>query len=440
MPKPKLIFSCSYCDAQFPKWIGRCEQCGKWGTINSTPTPPPASSPLPTTATVAAKKPTSLTTVTDTHVERISSGHTQIDEVLGGGFVAGSLTLLGGDPGVGKSTLALAISAHIPNSLYISAEESLAQISLRAKRLGVTTLSLLHETQCETLVATIAKEQPPLAIIDSIQTISSRAASGEVGSVSQIKACTAQILEIAKRTGVAVLLIGHVTKDGAVAGPKTLEHLVDTVLYLEGDEQRDVRILRSTKHRFGATDTIGIFAMQENGLQPILNPTAAFLPDQRAHTPGVVLSVTMDGKQPLVIEVQALTTKTTFGYPQRRVSGCDLNRLQVLLAVLIERAKLPLAQYDVHVNIVGGITVKEPAVDLAIALAIISSLKNIALPRDTVAFGEVGLGGEIRPIRYLEKRIAESTKMGFGTIFSPQHSLPAKTTQLLTITDALNHL
>lgn len=420
MAKPTLLYECSHCDAQYPKWVGRCEQCGKWSTVATTPISLSAPSATAGVLLAAAKKPTALSSITTTEAPaRLAISIQEIDRVLGGGVVPGSLILLGGDPGVGKSTLSLHIASRIPGALYISGEESVEQIRLRATRLGITELLLLHETGCATILATIEQEKPPFVVIDSIQTVVSDLAEGAAGSVSQIRACTAQILEVAKRTNTAVWIVGHVTKDGSVAGPRTLEHLVDAVLYLEGDEAHEMRILRGVKNRFGTTDEVGIFAMHETGLEPARNPATAFLTSDRADVPGNVVTVLMDGKQPLLVEVQALTTRTTFGYPQRRSSGFDLNRLQVLIAVLTQRANLPLSQYDVHVNIVGGVKVTEPAADLAIAAAIASSLKNIAFPRTMVAFGEVGLGGEVRPVKALEKRVQEAKQFGFETVLAP---------------------
>ncbi len=414
------IFSCSNCDAQFPKWIGRCEQCGKWDTVaeavseQAKPHAPAVGSKVP------AKTPTNIKDVDVSATKRIATADSGLDRVLGGGLVPGELVLLGGDPGVGKSTLLLRLAAAIPGALYISGEESLEQIALRAGRLGIAELNTIHDTHCESILATITKEHPPVAIIDSIQTIGSSAVSGDIGSVSQIRACTASILEVTKSVGTAIVVVGHVTKDGAVAGPKTLEHLVDAVLYLEGDQHHQMRVLRSVKNRFGSTDEISLYEMKEEGLQPVTNPTAAFLTTDRTQSPGTILTIIIDGKQPLLVEVQALATKTSFGYPQRRASGFDLNRLQLLIAVLTQHAKLPLDQYDVHVNIVGGMKIKEPAADLAVACAIVSSLQDVAFPTAAVAFGEIGLGGEVRQVKLSGKREQEAKTLSLSPVHSAQ--------------------
>lgn len=418
MPKSQTIFTCSHCDAQYPKWAGRCEQCGKWDTIAQTVAPDAVPHAPATHSDVPAKQPTQIADVDITKTVRIATQDAGLDRVLGGGLVPGELVLLGGDPGVGKSTLLLRLAAAVPDALYVSAEESLEQIALRAKRLGITDLTAIHDTHCEAILATLKKEQPPVAIIDSIQTIGSSAVSGDIGSVSQIRACTASILEVAKTTGTAVMLVGHVTKDGAVAGPKTLEHLVDAVLYLEGDQHHQMRILRSVKNRFGSTDEIALYQMEQSGLTLVTNPTSVFLNTDRTQSPGTILSIIMDGKQPLIVEVQALTTKTSYGYPQRRASGFDLNRLQLLIAVLTQHAKFPLDQFDVHVNIVGGLKIKEPAADLAVACAIMSSLQDSAFATSAVAFGEIGLGGEIRPVRSQDKRKKEAQTLSLQPVHS----------------------
>ncbi len=438
MKSPSRVFTCSNCDAQFSKWSGRCEQCGKWGTIDTEGSLPTAATKAGANLMAPARTPVSLKSIdpTQSKTERIHTTIAPVDTVLGGGFVPGSLVLLGGDPGVGKSTLSLHIASHVGRTLYISGEESIEQVRLRAVRLDSNDVLALHETNCDTILSTLVKEKPALAIIDSIQTITTSAAEGGAGSVGQIRACTTQILHVAKQHHIAVLLIGHVTKDGSVAGPKTLEHLVDAVLYLEGDDQHSMRILRAVKNRFGSTDEIGIFSMDSHGLTPTNAASSAFLSPDRVHVPGSIVTVLMDGKQPLLVEVQALTTRTTFGYPQRRASGFDLNRLQVLIAVLTARAGLPLGQYDVHVNVVGGVKATEPGADLAIAAAIVSSLRNVAWPSGTVAFGEVGLGGEVRPVRALDRRIQESIALGFSTCITPRFA-GATTSTVATVRDLI---
>ncbi len=417
--KPRIIFVCSKCDAQYQKWIGRCLECGSWGTVtevvehipeNKSDTPEALPAHIHTLASI------------DAHTtERIITKIPELDRVLGGGLVPGSLTLLGGEPGIGKSTLALQLAATTPSSLYISGEESVGQVKMRADRLQITstTLSLLNETSVESIIATIKAHTPKLAVIDSIQTISSEKVQGEAGSVSQVRACATLILEAAKSSGVPIIIIGHVTKEGSVAGPKTLEHLVDTVLYLEGDHYHTYRILRAVKNRFGATDEVGIFEMEGIGLLSVANPSATLIRERGEDMPGNVVTCVMEGTRPLLVEVQALVHKTAFGYPVRKASGFDLNRLHVLAAVLEKRAGLALSQYDIHLNIVGGIKIQEPAADLAVCLAIASSYKDKSLGMDTVVFGEVGLGGEVRSVRTQEKRIKESIDLGMKRIIVP---------------------
>jgi DNA repair protein RadA/Sms len=407
-----LLFECSACGAQFSKWTGRCLQCAKWGTLAETHAA--KSQPGSIQSSVPALTPVALTEVAKKNVERIKTEIAELDRVLGGGIVPGSLILLGGSPGIGKSTLALQLALAIPQTLYISGEESVEQIKLRADRLSLknSTLKLVTATELEPVLATIIAEKPALVILDSIQTIASTEVQGEAGSVSQIRACTVRLLEVAKQHHIPMILIGHVTKDGSVSGPKTLEHLVDTVLYFEGDRQHFYRLLRATKNRFGATDEVGVFQMTGSGLVEVKNPSAVFMADRQEATSGSVLTCLMEGTRPLIVEVQALVSKTAFGFPVRKASGFDLNRLHVLLAVLQKRAGLQLEQYDVHVNIVGGIEAEEPAADLAVALAVASSYKEKILGNDLIAFGEVGLGGEVRPVPQTEKRLKECEQLG----------------------------
>lgn len=352
--------------------------------------------------------------------KRLETGISELDRVLGGGLVPGSLVLLGGEPGIGKSTLTIQLASSIKKALIISGEESVGQIKLRAERLKLNapTLELANETNIDVIISTIREKNPPVAIIDSIQTTYSSDVEGEPGSPAQIRACTTKLLESIKTGNTAVILIGHVNKEGSVAGPKTLEHLVDTVVYLEGDRHHFYRILRTVKNRFGSTDEVGIFEMKENGLEEVKNPSAAFLSDRGKNLPGNILTCLIEGTRPLLVEVQALVNKTAFGYPARKASGFDLNRLYVLIAVLQKRAGLHLEQYDVHINIAGGLTADEPAADLAVALAIASAYKDKALGEDMAVFGEIGLGGEIRPIVNVEKRIKECEQLGLKRILT----------------------
>ena len=418
MNKDNIIFSCSNCNAQFQKWIGRCLECGKWGTIEKAQANTQKN--LNIENEYDAIKTTTLDEIQGKNFKRLKTGVEELDRVLGGGLVPGSLILLGGEPGVGKSTLALQLAALLPNALYLSGEESIEQIKLRAERLALKspTLQLANTTNIENIIATIQKN-PSLAIIDSVQTVSSSEAEGEAGNITQIRACTTKLMALAKTTGAVIVLIGQVTKDGAVAGPKTLEHLVDVVLYLEGDKYHQYRILRAAKNRFGSTDEIGVFNMMEHGLVEVKNPSAAFLSGREDTVPGSVVTCLVEGSRPVLVEIQALVTKTNFGYPQRRASGFDLNRLQVLIGVLGKRAGLPLDSYDVFLNVVGGIVAEEPAADLAVILALASALQNKTLPKNIAAFGEVGLGGEVRAVGQIRKRLEEIKKMGFEFAVTP---------------------
>lgn len=416
MPKPTTLYTCSNCDAQFPKWLGQCTECGTWGTVSeqvAAIVQKEAASKYPA-ATMHRGE-----VVSDTVTTRIATTITELDRVFGGGIVPGSLTLLGGEPGIGKSTLSAQIAALVPNTYYFSGEESIAQVSMRVQRLGINTnIALSNETIVETIAATISKDNPPLVIIDSIQTIYAASAEGEPGGTTQIRATATKLLEAAKKHNVAVIIIGHVTKDGNVAGPRTLEHLVDTVLYFEGDRYGQFRILRGVKNRFGATDEVGMFEMTEKGLVEVVNPSAALLEERGKAMPGSVVTALMEGTRPLLVEVQALVNKTVFGYPVRKASGFDINRLHVLTAVLQKRAGIDLSQYDIHINIVGGMQAREPAADLAVCFAIASSFRDTPLGKDLVVFGEVGLGGEVRSVSHTNHRVKEAASLGMKRVIT----------------------
>lgn len=424
MAKIEKMFECSHCGAQYQKWAGRCLECGKWGTIDKEARITNPEGTKTDTKKYQSAKITSLSEIKPELTKRVLTKNNELDRVLGGGIVPGSFVLLGGEPGIGKSTLSLQIATIIENSLYISGEESVEQIKLRADRIttqgahSTSTLKLANETNVETIAATIVEHKPPLAIIDSIQTIYSNEVEGEPGNISQVRTCAVKLLEVAKSTGTAIILVGHVTKEGTVAGPRTLEHLVDTVLYLEGDRYHDLRILRAVKNRFGSTDEIGMFEMASIGLVEVANPSQRLLAERGESMPGSVVTCLLEGTRPLLVEIQALVNTTVFGYPVRKASGFDLNRLHVLIAVLQKRAGLNLSQYDVHVNVVGGIQTDEPAADLAVALAVASAFKDKALGNDLAVFGEVGLGGEIRSIKFLEKRIKECENLGMKRILT----------------------
>ncbi|MBI5728387.1 MAG: DNA repair protein RadA [Candidatus Magasanikbacteria bacterium] len=419
------MFACSFCEAQYTKWVGRCPECGKWGTIDESKVQSPKSKVIS-----SSQKPTEtkrLGEIPQLTTNRFTINNPEIDRVLGGGIVPGSLILLGGEPGIGKSTLALQIAGTVPNTLYLSGEESLQQIGMRAARLTspLQQVRFAPATTLESILATLAAEKPTLAIIDSIQTVHAEDAAGEAGSVSQIRGSAGRFLEYAKNNTVAILLIGHVTKDGSVAGPKTLEHLVDTVLSFEGDRYRELRILRANKNRFGSTDEVGIFEMTGIGLTAVENPSAMLLAERGENMPGSIITCLMEGTRPLLVEIQALVCKTVFGYPVRKTNGFDINRLHMLVAVLGRRAGLNLSQYDIHVNVVGGLEAAEPAADLAVALAIAAAYKDKSLGRDLVVFGEVGLLGEIRPVRQTDRRVKECEQLGMKRVILSASAKPA---------------
>lgn len=423
MSKDSPVFLCSHCDAQYPKWTGRCLECGKWGTIKEGVKGEERSSTKPNEK-LAPDELQTLASFENSHAQRINTGLTEFDSVLGGGFVPGSLILLGGDPGIGKSTLSLQLLQQMSGTskpLYISGEESGQQIRLRADRLGVNsqTIHFLPETLVERIAAAIAKYKPSLCIVDSVQTIYSSDVESEPGSITQVRACTVKLLEAAKSHNVPLILVGHVTKEGQVAGPKTLEHLVDTVLYLEGDRFHTFRILRSVKNRFGPTNEVGIFEMTPKGLTGVENPSALFLSSSK-NLSGSVVTCILEGSRPLLVEIQALVTKSSYASPQRRASGYDTNRLQLLLAVLQQRTKHSFANMDVHLNIVGGMKIQDPSTDLAVCHALISALEDKPFDHESIALGEIGLSGEVRPVRLLDERLKEAKKLGFKKALIPE--------------------
>lgn len=411
--KQKTLFQCSNCDSQFPKWQGRCPECGQWGTIvEATPEPVDRRK-----VEGRPGKPVAFSEVATAHHERLSTGIGELDRVLGGGIVPGSLILVGGDPGIGKSTLVLQIAGQVAGkgeALYVSGEESAQQVKMRLDRLTPHggKIRYLGETNVETIIATIDQEHPLLVIVDSIQTMYWPHLPSESGSINQVRAATVKLLECAKRSNVSIIIVGHVTKEGMVAGPKTLEHLVDAVLYLEGDQYHAYRILRSVKNRFGSTNEVGVFDMRDKGLVEVKNPSEVFLAERQVG-PGSCVAAIMEGTRPFLVEVQALVNPTVFGMPRRTGSGIEFNRLQLLLAVLAKRVGLKIGTQDVFVNVVGGFRVNEPAIDLAICLAVASAVLNTAVGKDLVAIGEVGLAGEVRTVSQLEHRLSEANKLGF---------------------------
>ncbi len=419
MSRNATIYSCSNCDAQSPRWTGQCLECGAWGTLEAGAAPASRKTQSPAAGSGArAVDVTAFSAIPAGSERRMPTGLKEADRVFGGGIVAGSVTLLGGEPGIGKSTLALMLSAAAAKTggrvVYVSGEESPAQVKLRADRLKLRQdgMYFLGETDVDAVIATLAKEKPALAVIDSIQMLRTEEIPSEAGAVGQIRGAAGRLVAFAKSSGTPVLLIGHVTKDGSVAGPKTLEHLVDTVLSFEGERTHPLRVLRTTKNRFGSTDEAGIFEMQDDGLAEIANPSAYLLEARRAGIPGSAISCVIEGTRPVLIEVQALVQKTSFGYPARKASGFDAARLEMLLAVLSRRGGIDFSQHDVYLNVVGGLKIKEPAADLSVLLALASAHRHVPLADGIVAWGEVGLGGEIRPAPSSDRRLAEAAALG----------------------------
>jgi DNA repair protein RadA/Sms len=412
-------FVCNNCGAISSAWSGRCNQCGEWNTIEEK---------IDLTSTMAISGGKSLTTQTVASSlakdnKRLMTKNSEVDNVLGGGFVAGSVNLLAGQPGIGKSTLLLQLADALAKDsevLYVSGEESAHQIGLRAKRLGTkeTKLQLATSTSADDIASTIASGKFGVVVVDSIQTIACGAVASSAGSVSQITNATALLTAAAKQTNTALILVGHVTKEGNIAGPKVLEHVVDVVLQLEGDRYGGFKVLRAVKNRYGSTNEAGIFEMVESGLQPVDNPSAALL-EERQVSDGSIVLATIEGTRPLLVEVQALVNKTSYGYPKRAASGFDLSRLNLLVAMLERRTKLNLADQDIYINIVGGIRLTEPAADLAVVMAIASAAKGLQLTKNVVVFGELGLSGEIRHVPHIDKRLAEAKKLGFTGAVGP---------------------
>ncbi|MDO8668706.1 MAG: DNA repair protein RadA [Candidatus Buchananbacteria bacterium] len=419
MSKISIVHECSNCGAQFSKWQGRCNECGSWGTVSQE------SINLETKkdTLVSPDKPINFNDIGLQEKERIKIGLGEVDRVLGGGLVAGSLVLLGGDPGIGKSTLALQIAQGVGDTLYISGEESAHQIKMRANRLksNLSGLKFIPQTSLEKIIATILDQKPKLAIIDSIQTINSSDSATGIGSAAQITACTSKLMELSKKSGIPIIIIGHVTKEGFVAGPKTLEHLVDTVLYLESDNRDFYKILRGVKNRFGSTGEIGVFEMTEVGLKEVINPTNIFVESHSSPASGTAISIIMEGTRAFLVEIQALASKTSFGYPQRKSTGFDLNRLQMIIAVISKMAKINLANHDIYLNIAGGLKIKETATDLAVCLAIVSAYLEKSISQNLLILGEVGLSGEIRAVSQIDRRIKEASKLKFNRIITAKN-------------------
>ena len=419
----KSVFFCQNCGHEENKWLGQCPMCKEWNTfVEETVS-------MAKSSTVKLSKEAEIVALKDITInneERIFTRIGELDRVLGGGIVPGSLVLVGGDPGIGKSTLLLQVCQKLCEDnkqvLYISGEESLGQIKLRANRMGEfrEELYLLCETNLEVIRSVIDKRRPDIVVIDSIQTMYSEEVASAPGSVSQVRESTNIFMQLAKGLGISIFIVGHVTKEGTVAGPRVLEHMVDTVLYFEGDRHASYRILRGVKNRFGSTNEIGVFEMRQNGLVEVENPSEFMLNGKPEHASGSVVACSMEGTRPILIEVQALVCNSNFGVPRRTAAGTDYNRVNLLMAVLEKRVGLHLSNYDAYVNIAGGVKMNEPAIDLGIVMAIASSYKNVAIDEKTIVFGEVGLSGEVRAVSMPEQRVAEAKKLGFETCIIPE--------------------
>ncbi|WP_400192887.1 DNA repair protein RadA [Hymenobacter sp. B81] len=431
MAKLKTLYFCQNCGAQSAKWIGRCPSCGEWNTyveeVIQKDEPTAATAWKASTSvggTSKAAKPKPLGDILYEEESRLNTHDGELNRVLGGGLVPGSLVLIGGEPGIGKSTLMLQIAMQLQGLriLYVSGEESEQQIKMRAERMGQQHpgLYILTETSTQNIFKQIDALQPNVVVVDSIQTLHSQLVESGAGSVSQVRECTAELLKYAKDTGVPVLLIGHITKDGSIAGPKILEHMVDTVLQFEGDRHLTYRILRTVKNRFGSTAELGIYEMQGSGLRQVSNPSEILLSQRDELLSGVAIGATLEGNRPLLVEVQALVTPATYGTPQRSSTGFDSKRLQMLLAVLEKRSGLRLGQHDVFLNIAGGLRLEDPALDVAVCAAVVSSLNDIPVPGDVCLAAEVGLSGEIRAVSRLDQRLSEAEKLGFREMYISQ--------------------
>jgi DNA repair protein RadA/Sms len=430
MARASPVFVCNACGGESPKWQGQCPQCNEWNSLEqrAAGSGRGRSNALPP---LASGSPQRLEAATAGIEKRLASGHEELDRVMGGGIVPGSVTLLGGDPGIGKSTLLLQVAAHVAGTnavLYASGEESVSQIGLRAQRLGLDgqKLEVVAESSLEAILALACGRRGTLLVVDSIQTIQSDTVGTSAGAVSQLRECTAELVRFAKSTATAVIIIGHVTKEGTIAGPRMLEHLVDTVLYFESEAGSRFRIVRSTKNRFGAVNELGFFAMAEGGLKEVRNPSAIFLARAPEPAAGSIVTVTREGGRPLLIELQALVDRMRFGAPRRIAQGLDSNRVAMLLAVMNRHAGVSLQEHDVFVNVVGGIQIAETGWDLPVVIALASSLTDKTVPNSLIAFGELGLTGEVRPVAYGEERLREAHKQGFKLAIVPRENAPRK--------------
>jgi DNA repair protein RadA/Sms len=438
MARTSPVFICRHCGRDTPKWQGQCPHCDEWNTLEAGIAPRPKAAAGP--GAVARPLDSTLAEAAG----RLGSGQEELDRVFGAGIVPGSVTLLGGDPGIGKSTLLLQVAAHVAGShsvLYASGEESVSQVGLRAQRLALTgpsratatSLSCVSETDLQAILALASERKAALLVVDSIQTVQTASAAGSAGGVAQLRESTAELVRFAKSTATAVIIIGHVTKEGMIAGPRMLEHLVDTVLYFESEAGSRYRIVRATKNRFGAVNELGFFAMTEGGLKEVRNPSAIFLSRAPEPAAGSIVTVTREGGRPLLIELQALVDRMRFGAPRRVAQGVDSNRVAMLLAVLNRHAGVSLQEHDVFVNVVGGIEIGETAWDLPVVIALASSLSDRTVPNSLVSFGEIGLTGEVRPVAYGEERLKEAQKQGFKLAIVPKDNAPRKPLQGLDV-------
>ena len=462
MAKTRTVYRCTECGADYSKWQGRCDQCGEWNTLVEEIAAPKIAAAGGSSRRIGGARSLAeggsvavtprLREIKGSSAKRWKTGLDEFDFVLGGGIVPGSMVLIGGEPGIGKSTLLLQVAARLESAghstLYASGEESPLQVKLRADRLdsGAGDVSLLSETNLETVLATSAAAAPAVLIVDSIQTVFTADLEGAPGNVGQVRECAARLMRYAKESGTTVFVVGHVTKGGGIAGPKTLEHIVDTVLYFEGESTLDHRVLRATKNRFGSVDEIGVFRMTEQGLEPVANPSELFMGDRASHASGSAVTALMEGTRPVLVEIQALAAKAGFGTPQRVATGFDGRRLALLLAVLDKRAGLSFAQLDVFLNVVGGMRLQEPGGDLAVAAALASSVYDRALPVEAAFIGELGLGGEVRAVSQVDRRVSEAANMGLSRVYVAERGIPKRASRdieivgVRTIQDLLRRL
>lgn len=455
MARNSYVYFCSECGYESSKWMGQCPGCRAWNTFveEKVSVTGKGKSTKAGSCVNTDKSPYTLSQISTEEEERLQIGIGELDRVLGGGIVKGSLVLVGGDPGIGKSTLLLQVCKCLSDAgheiLYVSGEESLRQIKMRAMRIGSMTdhLKLFCETNLDVIESTIKRVQPQVVVIDSIQTMFQEDISSAPGSVSQVREATGILMRLSKEQGVSIFIVGHVTKEGTVAGPRVLEHMVDTVLYFEGDRHASYRILRGVKNRFGSTNEIGVFEMCNEGLKEVLNPSEFMLNGKPQGASGSIVSCSMEGTRPILLEIQALVSPTNFGFPRRQTAGSDLNRLNLLMAVLEKRLNLSIANCDAYVNIAGGLRITEPAIDLGIVMAVVSSFKNRPIDDKLIAFGEIGLSGEVRAVSMAPNRVAEAKKLGFTTCIVPMNCLEScrkidgiKVVGVSSVSDAIDYI